>query len=422
MPADTNAAGAASDPFAYTMGSLLTPWTKTFTAPAGSGGGGAAPTLDPFHYGDFSFGQVNVGQFNAPDPNGYTPAAKFDYAAFKAQDPYQAANPFTYDKYQGPDKFAGPTPAELQADPSYQFRLKQGQGVLENSAAARGLLRTGGTMKGLLDYGQQAASQEYQAAYDRAFNSYQADAANRLNAYQTNYNVAAGSYDRNEANRFNAYEANEQNSLNAYQTNYGVASGNFDRNEANRFNAYQANFGNALNAYQANTNATLGAGSLNYQISSGAYDRNRQNALDQWNSAYQIQSAQASASNSASNRAYAEALDQYNREQSDFFTNQDRQYGKLMGMAALGQGSAGQLGALGSAYGSNAANLGTGAANAIAAGQVGGANAWAGAIQNSANTFGGLALAGAYARPNAGGGGGGTLYSGGTQPSPYYWG
>ena len=51
--------------------------------------------------------------------------------------------------------------AMLQQDPSYQFRLQQGQGVLENSAAARGGMLSGNALRALSDYGQNTASQEY---------------------------------------------------------------------------------------------------------------------------------------------------------------------------------------------------------------------------------------------------------------------
>lgn len=52
-------------------------------------------------------------------------------------------------------------------DPSYQWRLQQGQQAVERSAAARGGLNSGATLKALTRYAQGAASQEYQAAFDR---------------------------------------------------------------------------------------------------------------------------------------------------------------------------------------------------------------------------------------------------------------
>lgn len=65
---------------------------------------------------------------------------------------------------------------QFQADPGYAFRLAEGQKALERSAAARGGLLSGGTMKATQRYGQDLASQEYQ----NAFNRYQAERANRL--------------------------------------------------------------------------------------------------------------------------------------------------------------------------------------------------------------------------------------------------
>lgn len=59
------------------------------------------------------------------------------------------------------------TPSSLALDPSYQFRLNQGQQQLNASAAATGLAGSGQNLKDITNYGQGAASQEYQAAYDR---------------------------------------------------------------------------------------------------------------------------------------------------------------------------------------------------------------------------------------------------------------
>jgi hypothetical protein len=66
-------------------------------------------------------------------------------------------------------------------DPGYQFRLKEGMQGLERSAAARGGLLSGGTLKGIQRYGQDMASQEYQ----NAFNRYQAERTGTLNPYQS---------------------------------------------------------------------------------------------------------------------------------------------------------------------------------------------------------------------------------------------
>lgn len=71
--------------------------------------------------------------------------------------------------------------ADFQADPGYAFRLREGQKMLERSAAARGGLLSGGTGAALTRYGQEMGSQEYQ----NAFNRYQTERAARLNPLQS---------------------------------------------------------------------------------------------------------------------------------------------------------------------------------------------------------------------------------------------
>lgn len=88
--------------------------------------------------------------------------------------------------------FVAPTGVTEQNDPGYQFRLQQGQQALQNSAAARGGLLSGGTAKALADYNQNAASGEYGNVYNRA-----------LNTYGTNYNQ----FVNDQTNRYNKLAA-----------------------------------------------------------------------------------------------------------------------------------------------------------------------------------------------------------------------
>lgn len=68
---------------------------------------------------------------------------------------------------------------DIYSDPSYQFRLQQGQDAIQSSAAAQGGLLSGATLKALQNYGQESASQEYGNAYNR-FNADQTNRYNRL--------------------------------------------------------------------------------------------------------------------------------------------------------------------------------------------------------------------------------------------------
>jgi hypothetical protein len=84
-----------------------------------------------------------------------------------AQTGYGGAPAFT-----PPPDFVAPTWQEAMADPGYQFALQEGTGALQRSQAAKGVLRTGGSLKDLIGYGQGLATQQYGAVYDRAADVY----------------------------------------------------------------------------------------------------------------------------------------------------------------------------------------------------------------------------------------------------------
>lgn len=85
------------------------------------------------------------------------------------------------------DAFTPPSVDQALQDPSYQFRKDQGEQSLQRWAAARGTLNDSGTANALVDYGQNAASQEYQNIWNRALNTYTTNEQGALNAYNTNY-------------------------------------------------------------------------------------------------------------------------------------------------------------------------------------------------------------------------------------------
>lgn len=69
-------------------------------------------------------------------------------------------------------QFHMPTLEDMLTDPGYKFRLGQGTQAMEQSAAARGTLNTGGTLRDLVDYGQSAASQEFGNVWNRNLDAY----------------------------------------------------------------------------------------------------------------------------------------------------------------------------------------------------------------------------------------------------------
>lgn len=93
---------------------------------------------------------------------------------------------------------------QFEQDPGYAFRQSEGMKALERSAAARGLLQSGPTLKGIQRFGQESASQEY----GNAFNRYQIERNARLNplqslmgAGQTATNVMTGNVGQSSQNQ-----------------------------------------------------------------------------------------------------------------------------------------------------------------------------------------------------------------------------
>jgi len=80
------------------------------------------------------------------------------------------------------------TGEDLFDDPSYQFRLDQGQKALDRQGAASGRFLSGAQLTAASNYNQGAASQEFQNAYSRALGTFGTNEGNRFNAYQANFN------------------------------------------------------------------------------------------------------------------------------------------------------------------------------------------------------------------------------------------
>jgi hypothetical protein len=147
---------------------------------------------------------------------------------------------------------------DFNADPGYQFRMDQGTSALQNSAAARGGLKSGNTLKALMEYGQNLGSQEYGNAYNR-FNTDQNTQYNRLS------NMAGLGQTANTA-------------LQGAGTNYANSVGNLmSNNAANQGNAMLAGANARGSAFSA-----IGQAAGNYfggQNSNSGYASMNQNAV-----------------------------------------------------------------------------------------------------------------------------------------------
>ena len=140
--------------------------------------------------------------------------------------------------------FVAPTAEEAAQMPGYQFQLQQGEQAIQNSAAARGGLLSGGTAKALDQYSQGLASTDYQQLYNQA-----------LTQYQQAYNI----FNQNQANIFNRYaDLAGMGQVSAQQlANAGLSTGS---NVANTLLTSGAQLGQDLNnAAAARASGYVGA-------------------------------------------------------------------------------------------------------------------------------------------------------------------
>lgn len=130
---------------------------------------------------------------------------------------------------------------DIKADPSYQFRMNEGMKALQNSAAARGGLLSGSTMKGLTDYSQGLASTEYGNQWNRlaSLAGVGQTAANNMNqagssAYGTIANAGANSSAQIGNNLIGAGNARASGYVGAINAlNSGVGQW-YNNNQSNR--------------------------------------------------------------------------------------------------------------------------------------------------------------------------------------------
>jgi len=103
------------------------------------------------------------------------------YRQLQLQEPFRMAGVNALPELIAASRYTPFSMQQFKADPGYAFRLQEGLKSLDRSAAARGGLLSGATLKGALRYGQDMGSQEY----TNAFNRYQAERAARLNPLQS---------------------------------------------------------------------------------------------------------------------------------------------------------------------------------------------------------------------------------------------
>lgn len=170
----------------------------------------------------FDAGQFNSSGFQWPT---FTPPTYMPPPAYAP-----AQSTFSYGNFQAP------TLADAQNAPGYQFGATEGAKALEQSAAAKGVLRTGGTLKDLLSWGNQFATQNYNNVFNQDAQAYSLNQNNALSNFNVNNQTGLNTYNTNAAQTQNTYQNQYQNAVAAFNPQFQSASLSF----ADLFNRWKA--------------------------------------------------------------------------------------------------------------------------------------------------------------------------------------
>lgn len=133
-------------------------------------------------------------------------------------------------------------PSTVKLDDGFEFRLNKGLQALERAGASKGSGIGGGALKAITEYAQDYSSGEYDKAYARTFNTFEANQANRYNKL-----AALAGVGQTTANQINAAGQSYANNVGNITQNNASALGDLAAQGANaRASGYVAS-GNAWN-------------------------------------------------------------------------------------------------------------------------------------------------------------------------------
>lgn len=184
-PAVTPGAGGGLDPMAQAdedlrrAGYVQRPDGSWYKASADYSGGGRMGNFDPRGWA--------WPEFNAP------------------QFSFDAPPDFVFQNFDAPTREAA------EKEPGYAFARDEGLRALENNAFARGLGRTGGTLKDFIAFGNKFAEQNYGNVFNRARDVFSLNEGNRFNAHNANFGnrltAATSVFDRNYKGAWDMFQS-----------------------------------------------------------------------------------------------------------------------------------------------------------------------------------------------------------------------
>lgn len=165
------------------------------------------------------------------------------------------------------EKMITPGNNYLPQDPGYQFRLDQGNKAINNSAASKGNLLSGATMKAIGTYSQGLASQEFQNAFSRwnELATKGQQAANTISGLESQRGQLLGTGEVDRGSALSQNSTQRAGLLSGQATERGMNLASNASNLGNNLSGLYQNYGNmtsnnALDRARTNADLTLQEG------------------------------------------------------------------------------------------------------------------------------------------------------------------
>ena len=141
----------------------------------------------------------------------------------------------------GPDAMADAM-STFQASPGFGYQVQQGLSAVDNGAAARGMLRSGNTLRAEQTLGNNLANQDFTNYFGRLSNlvGTGATAANALSGVALNTGAGMAGTDTSGANALSNIYGNQASGLSSTLNN-GVSNALFTANKAGWLNSSSSN-------------------------------------------------------------------------------------------------------------------------------------------------------------------------------------
>lgn len=132
--------------------------------------------------------------------------------------------PVWQDMGNGPSSADYLDPSKFTTSPGYQFRLNEGNRNLNASYGAKGLLKSGGAIKGFTDYNQGMASSEFDKWFQQGLQRLNSDRGQFNADRQANFNI----FNTNRNNTNANFDADRQVGLTQFNNDRSFTNNNFE--------------------------------------------------------------------------------------------------------------------------------------------------------------------------------------------------